>query len=567
MRVSNVFFVALILFVCCAQRIAADDTGLLECGARGHGAAEELFISEGRVAPLLDSPIQAKDLKNRLSELPGAAADQEEYSNRKPSQVSLFADVGFSLATMNDPNLRSMIATAEYVPDELGAGTWIPGGSQFLDYNSLYELEQLPSLLSVGIKAQSEHFAILFNPVLRASMLELLTEYNGTNYPTHPLRFDVNFPYRGYATYWSDELELRIARDKLNLGPGHWSTLTLNKNVPYFDYVKAALHFPKLEVSAYYVRLNPILTPDESEYLDAIYNGSEPNLEPNTGMEKLNTEKSKSLTVGRLTWEPYDWLTIVLTQNILLGGRAPQLTEINPFLVFHNLFEEGLYGVPPTLAFGIVPLKGVYLYGEGLLYDLPVADEVGNPTAPGAGACQVGATFLSNPYFSLGPGRFRLDSEWTYASPWVYNKYTSYRKFTTRFVYVEPFDGRPWVDFPLGFYRGPDCWELNTQLSYGKPESWDVSFHWQHTEKGEIDLYGFGQDSDYAHIEDFPISGLVSGTPEVRNQLRLAAYWYPVAKLRIDAWAQYVFLQNAGHVLGAFQGWPDFGVKALWSIN
>ncbi len=551
----------------CAQRIAADDTGLLECGARAYDAAEELFISEGRVAPFLDTPVQAKDLRNRLSELSGAPADQRESSNEKPSQVSVFADLGFSFATMNDPTLGSMIATAKYIPSDTGAGTWVPGGSQFLDYNSLYEFEQLPSLLSVGIKAQSEHFAILFNPVLRASMLELLTEYNGTNFPSNPARFDVNFPYRGYAAYWSDELELRIARDKLNLGPGRWSTLSLNKNVPNFDYMKAALHFPKLDVSAYFVRLNPILSLDESDYLDAIYDGRETNLEPTTTIEKVNKERSKSLTAGRLTWTPAPYLTIVVTQNILLGGRAPQLSELNPFIVFHNLFEDGLYGVPATVAFGLVPIKGVYLYGEWLLYDLPVADEVGTPNAPGAGAYQAGLTLLSNPYFSLGPGRFRFDNEWTYASPWVYNKYTSYRKFITRFVYVEPFDGRPWVDFPLGFYRGPDCWELNTQLSYGKPGYWDVSLHWQHTEKGEIDLYGFGQDSDYAHIGDFAINGLVSGTPEVRNQLRLGAYWYPVAKLRIDAWAQFVNVQNAGHVPGAFQSWPDFGVKAVWSIN
>jgi len=560
--------VPLSLLVVISSHLFAEDVRILPLGDYRYLEVEEISISSMRIPPRFATPVVAAELERRSASVPGYP-EPRSGKNREgtaPAPVSLFADLGFSFATMNDPNLGSAISTKKYIANPVGPGSWVPGGQQFLDYSSLYELEQLPSLLSVGIQAQSEHFAILFNPVLRASMLELLTEYNGTNFPSNPVRFDVNFPYRGYAGYWSDELELRIARDKLNLGPGRWSTLTLNKNVPYFDYVKAALHFPKLEVSAYYVRLNPILSPDESDYLDAIYDGPEPNLEPNTGMEKLNREKSKSLTVGRLTWEPAPWLTIAVTQNILLGGRAPQLTELNPFIVFHNLFEDGLYGVPATVAFGLVPIKGVYLYGEWLLYDLTVADEVGNLTSPGAGAYQAGLTLLSNPYFSLGPGRFRLDSEWTYASPWVYNKYTSYRKFTTRFVYVEPFDGRPWVDFPLGFYRGPDCWELNTLLSYGKPGSWDVSLHWQLTEKGEIDLYGFGQDSDYAHIESFPINGLLSGTPAITNVLRLGAYWYPVPKLRIDAWAQYVTVQNAGHVPGAFQSWPDFGMKAVWSI-
>jgi len=273
----------------------ADEPWIVPLESHVYARAEELFISQGIVPPFADSPVIAENLRRNLERLapimdqPGRAEAQEiRLSLTLPhGPVSFFLDVGFSAATINDPDFGRYIPTRRYVaaPGGTGPGSWTSGGTQFLDFNSLYTLEFMPSFLSTGFIAKTDSLSILFNPELRQALSSILAEYNSTNLPSRYDLWEVNFPYRGISTFWSEALELRFGRDKLSLGPGRWSTLTLNRHMPYFDYAKAGLTFPGLSVNTYLVRLNPTISTDESAYMDAIYDGREPNLEQNSTYE------------------------------------------------------------------------------------------------------------------------------------------------------------------------------------------------------------------------------------------------------------------------------------------
>jgi hypothetical protein len=78
---------------------------------------------------------------------------------------------------------------------------------------------------------------------------------------------------------------------------------------------------------------------------------------------------------------------------------------------------------------------------------------------------------------------------------------------------MESYVGRFWVDYPLGFYLGPDAIDLNLYLSYGIPGVWEAQLHWNMNGQGSIDLYGWGNDNDYTHAgeEGYPLSGAPTG--------------------------------------------------------
>jgi hypothetical protein len=393
---------------------------------------------------------------------------------------------------------------------------------------------------------------------------------------TVPQYIDVNVPYRSMASVRLDAVEVRFGRDKLQLGPGRHSALGIGYNLPWVDYASASGDFGPLSVAWYLVRLNPVISPDEERYVMALRS-----LDPTDLVALVETnalanglpgiEHQKNLVAARFTWRIVDWLTVALTQYNLVGGRSLQLSDANPLIIFHNLFQEGAYSVPATVDFSLVPLRGLELYGQYMLYDATVGDEVGALSSnAGASAYQLGFTALSSPWMDTGAGRIRLDAELTRADPWIYGKTTSWRQFTSRFVFVDPWDGRPWVDYPIGFYLGPDAWELWTRLSYGHAGSWDMSLETAYSVRGSVRLEGYGLDSDYANKEDFVDAGWVvvrqGQVPEERIRLSLEVDAPDFGGFSGSMGAGITFVKGYQWVPGRNVRWFDISVSVRWAF-
>jgi len=561
-----------------AGPLSAQEARILPLGDPVYRQAEELFLNARLVPPLEDTPVVVEELRERLQQLRERALDPQlsrqagalSESLVLPQQpVSPILELGFSSFYEGDPDLEHFIPAMEFDGETFTK----PGKAErHLDFGSLYTLSEVPSLVKTGLQFQVGGWALLAQPELRLPLSSLLRYPTGTNLPVAPIRADTNFPYRGIASSWGRFWELRFGRDKLQLGPGRLGSLGLSGRVPYYDYAKARLHLPWVSYSAYLVRLNPIMTKEESDYLDAIYAGVISNPEDNTGYEKIRKDKTKHLAASKLEFRPWDWLTLTITQFNLIGGRYPQFIDFNPLIIFHNTYEEGMYGVPLDLTFTAVPLAGLKLYGEFYLYDVQSSEEVGSSGNPAAAAYQIGLTALSDPYFRLGPGRFRLDCEFNLVDPWVYGKYNDLRKFTSRIVYVEPYEGRFWVDYPLGFYLGPDALALSLELSYGRPGEWEASLSWLREGKGAVDLYGYGEDSDFSHQEDFHRQGLLTHNDkeglEVQwsDTVKLAGYLLPRKNLTLSAWASLTWVRNHFGEPGDDQLYPRLGLSAVWKL-
>jgi len=459
-----------------------------------------------------------------------------------------------------------------------------PNDRVFHSTESMSAALAVPAVLDLRLRLLIDPAALDIDPEIRAAS----NSYRNGSGPSLNYglfadlsKVDVNVPYRGIAAFLSGPFELRAGRDKLQLGPGRASTLSFNAAIPWANYAKASVDAGPLSLSWYYVSLNPYLTDDERRYLSAIYDLPTLAVDYNTNYyELIHTEAEKNLAICRLTWRINPWATVVFTQNDLVAGRSMQLSDLNPLIIWHNLFQEGAYGVPAMLEASMVPLPGLRLYGQYLLYDAVVADEVGSSTEnAGASAYQAGLSWLIKPFSPAGPlagTRLRLDAEATLTDPWVYGKAYSLRQFTSRFVFVEPSsEERVWVDYPIGPAFGPDCADLDLRLGLGRAEGWEIAATGGYRESGSITLMGYGLGSDYAHQASFHRDGLAyvaSGqSSERRLRLGLEGASPPLRLgpivLKGRASIQGVWVRNFRFVPGATASWVDAALSVSASYG
>jgi len=527
---------------------------------------EELFMTQGLVPPLEETPVIAADLRSRLDRLIEGSSESEAVERARAIKddlvlpfpyISPILELGLNLGLSMETGRGRMI--------ESNAAR----GGEFLDCVSMYEINEIPSLVTFGFVAQIAGLSLTVQPELREAVHSQLEDDNWINVPFDPIDIDNNIPYRGIAAFFHPPVELRFGRDKLNLGPGKWSTLTLTRHMPYFDYAKARLFFEGFSFSLYLLRLNPTLNEGEGEYMQDMYDGVVSNPEPNAPMNGLSyIERSKHYIIGKLTLTPFDWLALSVAQTNLVGGRDPELPDFNPLIIFHNLYAEGTYSVPLSLTATVVPLRGLKLYADYLFYDAAVGDEKDPEVNPSAMAYQVGLTFVSTPYFTLLGGRLRFDAEFSYVDPWVYGKYYSLRQFTSRFIYVEHYVGRTWVDYPLGFYLGPDSLELDLALAYGIPDDREVELWYQLRGRGEVQLSGYGDENDYLHAGEpgYPLKGSPTGTAEWTNLIQLTFRWTPFTALRLETWYRLEHVTNRYNESGEDELYHALGVSGVWTI-
>jgi hypothetical protein len=588
---------AALALAACLPMASAEDAAVLLWGDGREAAAEEAFILAGREAPLLERPALSERLRRSLlqleaeSEAEAAAAAAKAADSlapdERPVSASLAATLGAGYDGSPDRNAyirpRSVFNTAlddaalaaAAAASDLAAvfAPWNTVGDRraFLKTESMSAVLAKPALLDLRLEIKAGPVALDFNPQLRPSSHWYRDGGPWSlNYAlvADPGKVDINFPYRGIATFLSGPFELRFGRDKLHLGPGRLTTLSFNAGMPWADFASARVDAGPISFSWYLVRLNPYLTEDEERYMDAVRAYPSLRSDPGAYHELIATEAEKSMAIGRLTWRICPWATVALTQHDLVAGRSIQLSDFNPLLLWHNLFQEGVYGVPAMLEASVVPIRGLRLYGQFLFYDATVADETSSGIEnAGASAYQAGMSAVLKP-FAGGPldgSRLRLDAEFTLTDPWVYGKAYSYRQFASRYIFVESGSGRYWVDYPIGPEFGPDGADLDLRASLGRAGGAELALSAGYREQGSITLIGYGDGSDYAHKEEYDRDGLVfvkageAAQRRFRLGLDASSPEWPVGSLGIRAKLSIAatWVENFGCSPGDGRFWLD----------
>ncbi len=540
------------------------NTWLVDIDDPVYEVAEEAAINRGIVPPLEDTPVSADVLRSALS--PDERSDKKIMKHLELPfyPVSPIVEPAFYVGYSSDKDRMHYVKTAD---------------RSFLDFKSTYKAFEVPSILKTGFTLQAGGWSVLFQPEVRKAMPFVLNNDNYTNIPGRFVDLDENFPYRGFINYSNGLVEFTLARDRLKLGPGRWGTLSINNEIPYYDYLRGRINLGWFVFSSYLIRLNPIVTPAESEALQSM--SAQENPEVNARYEMPFYERSKHVAIHKLFLLPLPWLGLGFSELNMIGGRTPQLADFSPIIIFHNTFEEGCNNVAMSVTAQIVPLPGIKVYGEFYLDEAVVADETNKYYKPGAGGYQFGFTLLSDRYFSLGPGRFRLDGEFSLVDPWCYDRWYDFKKFTSRMVFVETGqEARNWVDYPFGYYLGNDVMDIHLRLSYGRPGVWEAALTWNKSGLGSIDLYGWGSDSLFSHTteETLPLRGAPTSREGVRpyeparvvaqwnNSLRLDFGIYLKNGIKTGGWISYTTIENRFNIEGNNTSIFDGGLTVGWKV-
>jgi len=311
------------------------------------------------------------------------------------------------------------------------------------------------------------------------------------NLPVELLKGDVralnfSFPSFGYAAYATKEFQASIGRYKLSWGPMR-NGLTISNASNYYDNFSSSFVTPMGKYGNFSYTFNmisviPLLSGSEWERQRKVSASSPHYWDLN--QDQVYDEPSKLIVGHRFDIKLSKRLRIGVGEINVVGGKHPDLTDFNPFIVFHNTYGEGFSNVMMSLDFSLVPFKGFQIYGEFTMDDYSAPTEAGARGKPSAMAYGLGAEYFLE---SLS-GMFRISAEAYHTDTWMYNRWQPLLKITNRTITKSELPGaRDANEYPLGFKYGPDLNAFSLLLEWlGSAISASVEF--EHFVQGEVTL-------------------------------------------------------------------------------
>jgi hypothetical protein len=258
----------------------------------------------------------------------------------------------------------------------------------------------------------------------------------------------------------------------------HWSPspefgLALSSAVPYHNGAQFVFKFPRLRYRFLVSSLNPWLegTPAGGTSSEDYPVGSEEWRQRNypsiggTGNahKRVYDARIKTLLAHRLEgwWGP---VSLGITETNVVGGKVPDLRDMNPFAVFHNDFRDG-YSNNGVSVDALVRLPaGFSLAAEVLMDDLEYSETEGE-SATTSVLGYLGA--LRHSFMARG-WLFNQSLHAVYTNPFLYGFQQPLNTLASRHVLTSNFqdDSDPVfvdkyvVDYPIGYLRGGDAMDL-----------------------------------------------------------------------------------------------------------
>lgn len=157
------------------------------------------------------------------------------------------------------------------------------------------------------------------------------------------------------------------------------------------------------------------------------------------------SEPYKTFVIHRIEFDSLKFLRVSFNEINLVGGKIPDLVDVNPFGILHNTYGEGYSNAILGADFSLIPIKKLQIYGQFAMDDFVVPDTE-------AGATNYKPTSLA---YALGTRYvYRIDDyylapkfEYYKVYTWMYNRWQKLLKFTA------DYDG---VEIPVGFDYGND---------------------------------------------------------------------------------------------------------------
>ncbi|CEP79042.1 hypothetical protein [Defluviitoga tunisiensis] len=294
-----------------------------------------------------------------------------------------------------------------------------------------------------------------------------------TNITPYPISLSEGLEiYPFFITYSNDIVWLLSGLYQTN-----WSDLErgvyLSDSLPYVTGFMGGYDADTLKVVSGAYFFNPYLT--EEEFLrqkDTSFDRNSDRYRSKTGY----SEPSKALFIHRVELILFEKLRLSLNELKLVGGKYPDLSDANPFGIFHNTLGEGYSNSMLGIDFSLIPIKGWQLYGQLAVDDflVPETESGAEDYKPTALAWGLGTRFVKKfDKLYISP-KFEYYKIYT----WMYNQWLPYLRYTAKYNSREIPIGFDYGNDMEGFLVGIDIFSNNVKYK----------FIIERYLKGEIDL-------------------------------------------------------------------------------
>jgi hypothetical protein len=369
----------------------------------------------------------------------------------------------------------------------------------------------------------------------RDTLNENLVPATYTNIPLDVVAIDWEFPFRALVSIGGRSWSFTIGRDRFSWGSGRTGNLVVSDSPDYYDFARITGYWRDFKYTALWISLLYYADP----YRMPVLGG---NTSP------VNDDFPRNFFLHRLDFTPWDNLSLSVIEGILVGGMDPNLTYLNPLLIFHNLFRFHHGGEILGLEARYNPWKYIEIYGQAAFNQIQSPWELemfgtAASTVPNANAF-IGGVKSRIP---LWEGYIDVGGEAAYVSPWMYlreNLLTSFQWW--RWIASNVSGTAQWVSESLGYFTGPDGLVFSAWAGYDVPAFFAVRADYTLAFKGQQSFA-----TPYAEGPAAVALATPSGIVETKNVIHIGGSFDPLPFLRLAADLYGVFVENFGNVSGA----------------
>ncbi len=258
-------------------------------------------------------------------------------------------------------------------------------GSYLTTQDVYYRYYERESFLDVGFRIDDDHFSLVFDIDLRKTLNSFYLSRGCFNIPVNYDSLsdiiDLNFPRYAFGEVKFDNFLLSLGRRPLSWGAGEYQT-AISRNVPYIDNIWAQY---TTELSVGEFSYNFVLM--SFNKLALRYSVYKPGVPAPVDTSQA-IDSMKTVAAHRVEWN-LGFLRFSMGELNLIYNRCPDLTDIAPFGIYHNLYQDKSNVMAYMEGEWLINLSRGHLrlFAELTLDDfsLPTEGEKGKPTAFAAG--------------------------------------------------------------------------------------------------------------------------------------------------------------------------------------
>jgi hypothetical protein len=490
---------------------------------------DRLFLEIGEAPPFYSRPFSNYVFLRHLRYLESRSAELSQ-NNRKLlhallERLSAQEYRGSFLLPILESSLRLQYQTEE-----------ISAVEEYLYYRA--SLDETP-LLNPGFLAGVPYFLIHTEMDIRRDFFSSYRPGNYTNLPIGDVfyqEFDFTFPTKGYLKLGSAAVDLTVGRERLKWGPGYRSSLVLSDSPPYYDMLTVSYRAPAFAACFFYSTLESYLTAEEYEVQLAKQD------EGAVNFSKDSTGQYKFLAGHRFELKIKRNLTLGMSDLIVIGGRVPEFNEITPLMFLHNVYGENYSNVILGFDAAVVPCRNLQLYAELAMDDIRNVHE--DDSSPPTSMAWLAGLWLLRP---LDSGNFSFRFEWARVDPWTYNRWQPYLIFTSRRKYLSTAMGKQILDFPIGYFLGPDVQSFYWLVDWNSGKKLAAGLSYELRQKGRIYLDVLDPESIYDNYVT-TISSAPTGTVLISHIITLSGRYSLNPHISLSGASSLGYRLNRGHV-------------------